>query len=136
MKNEFSELLTRLRAQANLTTVELAELADVPRSLISGLENRTRRIGEIQATRLGKALGLSGGELYEFIYLAINTCTEKVLSESKGYPAEVLNLLAHELRAAGILPEQVNACAVNGANVSLLLENGKQATLEAKLAYS
>jgi len=136
MKNAFPELLIRLRKQSNLTTLELAELADVPRSLISGLENNTRRIGEMQATRLGTALGLDGQELQEFIYLAINTCTEKVLVESKGYPSEIINLVTRQLRQAGILPEQVDAYEVDGSNISLLLNNGREAKVETRLAYA
>ena len=136
MKNAFPELLIRLRKQSNLTTLELAELADVPRSLISGLENNTRRIGEMQATRLGTALGLDGQELQEFIYLAINTCTEKVLVESKGYPSEIINLVTRQLRQAGILPEQVDAYEVDGSNISLLLNNGRGAKVETRLAYA
>ena len=136
MKNEFPEVLIKLRKQATLTTVELAELSDVPRSLISGLENNTRRIGEMQATRLGKALGLKGKALQEFIYLAINTCTEKVLVESKGYPSEIINLVTRQLRQAGILPEQVDAYEVDGSNISLLLNNGREAKVETRLAYA
>jgi transcriptional regulator with XRE-family HTH domain len=137
MKNlNFAEHLNQLRKQAGLTTLELAELSDVPRTLISGLENNSRRIGELQATRLGIALGLCGVDLQEFIYLAINTCSERVLVESKGYPAELINLVTRQLRNAGILPEQVNACVVDGTNVSLILNNGRQAKVATALAYA
>ena len=136
MKTPFSETLKHLRKQANLTSVELAELSDVPRSLISGLENNTRRVGELQAVRLAKALGLCGPDLEQFIYQAVNTCTERVLAESKEYPAELINFVTHRLRQAGILPEQVNDCEIGSASVRLVLNNGKHATVEAKLAYA
>jgi len=133
MKNEFPVLLTSLRTKANLTNEQLAGLANVPRSLIGGLQSGRRRIGEMQATRIGKALGLQGQPLDEFIYEAINQCSEKVLVESKDYPAELLNLLARQLRLAGIYPELVSQCEVSANKVALSLNNGKHAWMETSL---
>lgn len=137
MKERFSELLSRLRKQSNLTNLELAELADVPRSLIPGLQSGKRRIGEYQARKLGTALGLDGRNLEHFVFCAINNCTEKVLKDSQAYPAELLNLAARQLKAAGIGPEQVIACVIeqkrDESQVAILLRDGGEARLETKL---
>lgn len=141
MINErFSELLSRLRRKAKLTNVQLAELAKVSRSLIPGLQSGKRRVGEYQARKLGVALGLTGDALDSFIFAAINGCTEKVLQDSLAYPAELLNLLARQLRLAGIQPEQVRGCvAEEGAQESeaeIFLKDGRQVRLETKLALA
>ena len=137
MNERFEVLLSRLRKQANLTNDELAELAVVPRSLIPGLQSGKRRIGEHQARKIGAALGLDGQGLERFVFSAINNCTEKVLKESRAYPAELLNLAARQLKAAGIEPEQVVGCVVSqegdDSEVAILLRDGGEARLETKL---
>jgi len=134
MKENFADRLIELRTQRGLTNVKLAERADVPCSLIAGLQSGKRRVGEMQARRIGVALGLQATELETFIFDAINQCSEKVLNESRDYPAELLNRLAILLRKAGILPEQVCDCTVVGDDLALVLVNGKQVTVETKLA--
>ena len=134
MNEDFADTLTRLRRAAGLTNVKLSERAAVPCSLIAGLQSGKRRVGELQARRIGQALGLKGGELDAFIFHAINQCTEKVLSVSRGYPAELLNRLALLLRKAGILPDQVHGCQVIGDDLALKLADGQQFKLETKLA--
>jgi len=140
MKEQFSELLSKLRKQARLTNIQLAELADVSRSLIPGLQSGKRRIGEYQARKLGAALGLTGKVLEDFVYAAINTCTEKVLEESKAYPAELLNVAAKQLRMAGIEPHQVHQCIISEdkqeSHVSIMLRDGTKAQLETKIALA
>jgi hypothetical protein len=97
-------------------------------------------VGEYQARKLGAALGLTGKELDNFVYKAINGCTEKVLQEAKSYPAELLNLLARQLRHAGIPPDEVHSCIVSEntrrAKVAITLNNGRKAELETKLALA
>ena len=127
--NDFSQKLSNLRKQANLTNQELADLAHVPASLIAGLQSGKRCIGQLQATKIGKALGLDGQALESFIFDAINNCTEKVLEESKGYPAELLNLLARILKHGGIGPQQISHCMINAEGADILLANGSKAKL-------
>ena len=133
MKESFFTQLIRLRQRANLSNAELAELADVPRSLVGGLQSGQRCVGEYQAIKLATALGLHGLEYDNFILLAINQCSKKILTVTKDYPAELLNRLALQLRKAGIGPEQLHDCTVVGDAVSLVLENGKQIRLETNL---
>ena len=133
MKTEFPTLLSTLRKNAKLTNIQLAEQANVSRSLIPGLQSGKRCIGEYQARKLGTALKLSGNDMDEFIYCAINNCTEKVLKESLQYPAELLNLAARLLRQAGIGPEAIRACAVNEAIAEILLNDGKRVMIETTL---
>src|SRR4051812_11505941 len=106
----FSEKLNSLRRDCKLTVYQLAARAGVPQSLISGLSTSNRVIGENNARKIGEALQLSGDELESFIYLAINACSEKVLQDSKRYPAEILNLIATELQSFGITAETINRC--------------------------
>ena len=134
MKQEFGKRLTRLRQDARLTNLQLADRAGVPRSLISGMENGKRCMGEIQARRVGIALGLVGEALEDFIFRAMSECTEKVLAESQAYPAQILNLLARKLRQAGIIPELVAGCRSSEDSLQLFLEDGRQAILETRLA--
>jgi transcriptional regulator with XRE-family HTH domain len=137
MNAPFSQTLQTLRANAKLTNNELARLADVPESLISGLQNDHRRVGEYQAMKIGKALKLAGDELEDFVYAAINTCTEKVLNHAKPYPSQLLNLLAVQLHRAGIPAESIYDFSVggdeHGQDVTLTLGSGKTATLKTQL---
>jgi len=135
-KTPFSEQLSTLRQDAQLTNQELADDARVPASLIAGLQSGKRRIGEYQARKIGVALGLCGGDLERFIYDAINNCSEKVLEESKGYPAELLNLLARQLRLAGVLPNNVTGWNVQKNAADLVLSNGGKAHLETVLTLT
>ena len=137
MNNSFPTQLKQLRKAARLTNEELARLADVPESLLSGLQTGSRKVGEYQARKIGTALKLKDEALKQFIFSAINTCSEKVLSDSKGYPAELLNLIALQLRRAGVLAESICGCKIAGneqeQNVTLDLRNGKSASLKTQL---
>ena len=128
-KTPFSEQLSNLRQEAQLTNQELADLAKVPASLIAGLQSGKRRIGEYQSTKIGKALDLEGRALEEFIYSGIDTCSEKVLKDFVAYPAELLNLLARILKHAGIGPHQISHCTINEGGADILLANGSKAKL-------
>ena len=91
-------------------------------------------IGECQASKIGAALQLEGKELESFIFCGINRCTEKILKQAQAYPAELLNLLALQLRRAGILPEHVSACVVDEdatqCVVGVLLADGSKMHLK------
>ena len=133
----FSSLLNGLRASAQLTNCELARLADVPESLISGLQNDNRRVGEYQARKIGKALKLSGEDLEQFVYAAIDTCTVKVMANLKAYPAQLLNSIAGQLYRAGIAAEAISDCIIEGGNdqqnITISLHSGKKATVRTHL---
>lgn len=137
MNTPFSQHLSTLRNEAKLTNRELARRADVPTSLIAGLQSGKRRIGELQARRIGIALGLCCSELEQFVLCAIDTCTEKVLEEARSYPAELLNLIARQLRKAGILADSIFNYIVEGdaynQKISLSLSNGAKAMLTTHL---
>ena len=137
MNSPFSQTLQTLRADAKLTNYELACLADVPESLISGLQNNRRRVGEYQARKIGKALKLTGEALEDFVYSAVNTCTEKILTDAKPYPSRLLNLVALQLHRAGIRAESIFDCNVAGdeheQDVTLTLGSGRTATLKTQL---
>ncbi|MEP6668798.1 MAG: helix-turn-helix transcriptional regulator [Chthoniobacter sp.] len=141
MREEFGDRLHTLRTRLNLTTKQLAVKATVPESLICGLQAGSRTIGENNARKIGTALGLTGAPLEEFVYLAINNAKEKVLDEYKGYPAEVLNLVAHELQQSGIAPEMVNRCVrhpklQDGLNphAAVFLKDGRSALIEINIS--
>ncbi len=137
---DFRQYLKQLRASAGLSNRDLAARAGVPHSFIAGLQAGSRRVGEIQARKIGAALGLNGENLEEFVLLGVDTCTEKVLNTAKGYPASLLNLIATQLRVAGIFPELLSRCVIQdagkGQHISLHLHNGKTAHLMTELAMS
>ena len=137
MNASFSSQLKQLRTSANFTNKELARLADVPESLISGLQNDNRRIGEFQALKIGRALQLQGETLEQFVLDAINHCTEKILNEAQPYPAALLNLLAVQLSRAGISADNIAGMNVHGdlfkQDITLTLTSGSSATLKTQL---
>jgi transcriptional regulator with XRE-family HTH domain len=136
----FSDYLTQLRTSAGLSNRELGVKAEVPRTLIAGLQSGRRRVGEYQASKIGKALGLHNEDLDAFILLAVNTCTEKVLKEAQDYPSTFINLIAKQLRLAGILPHDVANFQVNGNDkeqvVKIYLESGRTAQISSTLQFA
>lgn len=134
---EFGKQLSRLRQKEGLTVRELAEDAKVPRSLIAGLQAGSRRVGEYQARKIGVALNLKDGALDSFILAAINTCTVKVLEEAKDYPSSFLNMVARQLRLAGILPKDLSKFQITRAGtehvLKLYLQDGRSAQLSSIL---
>jgi hypothetical protein len=125
----------------NLTVQELADKANLPATLISGLQSSNRHIGENNARRLGLALNLSGRELDTFVYEAINRCSEKLLEDSKKYPAEIINLAAKHLQQLGINGEQVTRCVLkpklkdgSEPDAVVFLNDGRTAFLELKIS--
>ena len=140
MNKDFSSKFTRLRTDARLTNRELARLSDVPESTVAGLQTGSRRVGEYQARKLGKAFNLTGEALEEFVLQAINECTEKVLTSSLPYPSHLLNLLAVQLKKAGIGAEAIHNFEVSGderkQDVRFILGSGKSVTLTTHLQYA
>lgn len=139
MQIPFSHTLYALRRAANFTDEDLAKQANVPRSLITGLQNGSRAIGEQQAKKIASALKLQGNALRDFIYDAINTCSRRVLAKNERYPAEVVNLAADQLQRVGIDPERIEACEWlekhedQATGLILKMDDGSQAHLRADL---
>ena len=133
----FGDTLNTLRKQRQLTVHQLAKLAGVHQSLISGLNTNSRVIGEYNARKIGKALQLDGDDLESFVYQAINNCSEKVLDQYQGYPAEALNLIADRLSALGIAPCQIRKWArkPSGADAALYFDDGTAALINVEVAY-
>ena len=94
----------------------------------------------MQALRIGNALGLKSGELDRFILSALDTCSEKVLNDAKEYPSTFLNLIAKQLRVAGILPKDLSNFQINGdesgQEVKLYLADGRVAQLSSTLQFA
>lgn len=132
----FSNHLNTLRQTRHLTVTELAKLAGVSQPLISNLIHGRETIGEYTARKLASALQLQGNELQEFVYLAINDCTQKVLNSSKAFPSQVLNVVANELNALGISPTRITRCVMNSddADAALFLDDGKSAYINVEIA--
>ena len=130
---EFGKQLSSLRQKLGLSVRELAEHAKVPRSLIAGLQVGSRRIGEYQARKIGLALNLKDSALDAFVLSAINTCTKKVLEEAKDYPSSFINMVARQLRLAGILPKDLSNFQITRDStqhvLKLYLQDGKCAQL-------
>ena len=136
----FSDYLTQLRTSAGLSNRELAVKAEVPRTLIAGLQSGRRRVGEYQASKIGKALGLHNEDMDSFVLSAVNTCTEKVLNDAKEYPSSFINLVARQLRMAGISPQTLRNYQVNAIGsdqvVKLYLDDGRIAQLSSSLSFA
>ena len=138
LSNTFGNKLNKLKIARGLSSVELARKAGISEGLLSGLIHDQRVIGEYQANKIGKALQLTGDELEEFVYSAINNCSEKVLNSCKQYPAELINLVACKLQEQGIVPDEINHCVrkEDGADAALFLKDGRQATISLELAFA
>ena len=139
MNPPFSHTIGFLRKQAQLTNKQLATLANVPESLIAGLQSGKRRIGELQARKLGTALKLTDQEMELFVLQAIDTCSEKLLRRAQGFPAELSNLLICQLLHSGITADSLLSYSVAGSghqkDVTLWLTTGGKALLRTKLDF-
>jgi transcriptional regulator with XRE-family HTH domain len=63
----FGEQVRKLRKSRGLSQEELAELAELHRNYIGGIERGERNVALLNILRLGKALGVSLSELLEGI---------------------------------------------------------------------
>lgn len=122
--NHFKDLLISKRKALGLTSKELSKQSSVSESLLSGLQSGNRRIGEKQASRIASALGLKKQEKSDFIFMAMNESTQRLLESSKSYPVEVLNSLPGLLRNKGVLPENINGARLFDAFLEISLESG------------
>jgi transcriptional regulator with XRE-family HTH domain len=122
--NHFKDLLISKRKALGLTSKELSKQSSVSESLLSGLQSGNRRIGEKQASRIASALGLKKQEKSDFIFMAMNESTQRLLESSKSYPVEVLNSLPGLLRNKGVLPENINSARIYDTFLEISLESG------------
>ena len=122
--NHFKDLLISKRKALGLTSKELSKQSSVSESLLSGLQAGNRRIGEKQASRISSALGLINQEERDFIFMAMNESTQRLLESSKAYPVEILNSLPGLLRNKGVLPENINSARIFDSFLEISLESG------------
>lgn len=64
---QFGLRVRQLRKQAGLSQEKLAELADLHRTYVSGIERGDRNVSLINIVRLAKALHVTSGELLKGI---------------------------------------------------------------------
>ena len=122
--NHFKDLLISKRKALGLTSKELSKQSSVSESLLSGLQSGNRRIGEKQASRIASALGLKKQDKSDFIFMAMNESTQRLLESSKAYPVEILNSLPGLLRNKGVLPENINSARIFDSFLEISLESG------------
>jgi len=132
-QDTLGSMTSRYRKLLKIESRELAKRAGVYGSLISGIQNGARTIGERNAGQIGKALGLEGNELTRYVYLALNGSVERVFIENQKYPAEILNFLPFALHGAGIHPENVQLCTLQQDKATLHLNDGSKALVEVKI---
>ena len=116
-----------------LTAKELSKRASVSESLLSGLQNGNRKIGEKQASRIANALELTGSDKLEFVYLAMNESSDRLLESSRAYPVEVLNQLPLFLKSSGISSSAIQESRFNNNILELFLDYGKTARVSTLL---
>jgi transcriptional regulator with XRE-family HTH domain len=138
MDNTFGYKLNALKLARNLTSAELAHKAGISEGLLSGLIHNQRVIGEYTARKIGQALQLHGEELEDFVFAAINNCSEKTLASSKHYPAELINLVAGKLHEQGILPTEISRCIrkEKDADAAIYLNDGREALIKLEFAFA
>jgi len=136
----FPSRLRRLRHNEGYTNALLGEKAGVPYSLVAALQTGAKGVGENNARKIGKALELKGDEFTNFVFDAIDTCTERVLEEYRDYPSRVLNLVAMALKLSGITPKMIKGAEiVRNSNtapaLALHLNNGHSAFVKVEITY-
>jgi len=131
---QFKDHLISTRKALGLTSKELSRRASVSESLLSGLQNGNRRIGEKQATRLASALELRDWENSDFIFMAMNESSQRLLESSKDYPVEILNSLPFLLRNNGISAEEISSARIFDTFVEICLKSGDVLRLSVTLS--
>ena len=136
INNTFGNKLNSLKTARGLSSAELARKAGISEGLLSGLIHDQRVIGEYTARKIGNALQLTGNESEEFIYSAINNCSEKILESFKKYPAELINLVACKLQERGVTPDEISRCVRDEKDVdaALYLNDGREIHLTLEVA--
>jgi len=134
--NHFKELLISKRKELGLTSKELSKLASVSESVLSGLQSGNRRIGEKQASRIASALNLKGQEEIEFIFMAMNESTQRLLESSTSYPVELLNSLPYLLRNHGVSPEIISSARIFDSFLEINLYSGDVLRLHVHLSLN
>ena len=122
--NQFKYLLKSKRKELGITSKELSELASVSESLLSGLQTGNRRIGEKQASRIASGLGLLAEEHSDFVFMAMNESSQRLLESSKSYPVEILNRLPVLLGNTGISPERISGARIFDRFLEISLHSG------------
>ncbi|WP_144628276.1 helix-turn-helix domain-containing protein [Arthrobacter woluwensis] len=65
---EFRELLKRLRKEAGIRQVDMAEILGVPQSFVSKYESGERRLDVIETARIAGALGMDLSEVVQLLH--------------------------------------------------------------------
>ena len=131
--NHFKDLLISKRKALGLTSKELSKQSSVSESLLSGLQSGNRRIAEKQASRIASALGLKGQEKSDFIFMAMNESTQRLLESSKAYPVELLNYLPVQLQKIKVTHELIRDFSEQENKLIIFLENNNLIEVETKL---
>jgi len=122
--NHFKDLLISKRKALRLTSKELSKQSSVSESLLSGLQTGNRRIGEKQASRIASGLGLLGDEHSDFVFMAMNESSQRLLESSKSYSVEILNSLPVLLGNTGISPERISGASIFDRFLEIRLHSG------------
>jgi transcriptional regulator with XRE-family HTH domain len=130
------DILKSRRKELGLTSKELSKRSLVSESLLCGLQKGNRRIGERQASRIASALEYNESEQREFVYLAMNESSQRLLESSKLYPVEILNSFPELLRNHGIVPEIISGARIFDTFVEIILESGEVVRLFSNLSIS
>jgi transcriptional regulator with XRE-family HTH domain len=130
------DILKSRRKELGLTSKELSKRSSVSESLLCELQKGNRRIGEKQASRIASALEYDESEQREFVYLAMNESSQRLLESSKSYPVEILNSFPELLRNHGIVPEMISETRIFDRFVEIVLESGEVVRLFANLSLS
>ena len=131
--NHFKDLLISKRKALGLTSKELSKQSSVSESLLSGLQSGNRRIAEKQASRIASALGLKGQEKSDFIFMAMNESTQRLLESSKAYPVELLNYVPVQLQKIKVSHELIRDFSEQENKLIIFLENKNLIEIETKL---
>src|SRR5437868_2695252 len=92
-----AEELRSRRKELGLSIRELGKKADLPYSLIAGLETGHRRIGEKSARKIIAALKLKGRAADHLLGQFLRLTKQRVLEGTREYPPEIINVLAQKL---------------------------------------
>jgi transcriptional regulator with XRE-family HTH domain len=131
--NHFKDLLISKRKALGLTSKELSKQSSVSESLLSGLQSGNRRIAEKQASRIASALGLKGQEKSDFIFMAMNESTQRLLESSKAYPVELLNYLPVQLQKMKVTDDLIRDLREQENKLIIFLESNNLIEVETKL---